>query len=174
MGLSSLPAPSEGMLCIILVNTAISLSIFKALLRSILHLIGIHLPSPESIEIPSPTSSEPLEYCLPPPIEEIRKTIPSSLYSSISNCIWSDEPDCSVCLARFKPHSQVSNLPCAHVFHKLCLEKWLDYCNFTCPLCRTPLTPLHHQDLQLDPLCHCFLVFMVSAYKSPIILLCSA
>ncbi|KAK9089934.1 hypothetical protein Scep_029016 [Stephania cephalantha] len=158
MGLSSLPAPSEGMLCIILVNTAISLSIFKALLRSILHLIGIHLPSPESIEIPSPSttsssssSSSPLlEYCLPP-IEEIRKTIPSSLYSSISNCSWSDEPvDCSVCLARFKPDSQVSKLRCGHVFHKLCLEKWLDYWNFTCPLCRTPLTP-HHDQEEVDP-----------------------
>ncbi|KAK9084571.1 hypothetical protein Sjap_024982 [Stephania japonica] len=138
MGLSSLPAPSEGMMCIIIVNTAISLSIFKALLRSILHLIGIQLPwaaqEDYSIEFPLPPSEEAL-------IEEIRKKLPSSLFTSISNCSWS-ESDCSVCLARFKPESAVSKLRCGHVFHKLCLEKWLDYWNFTCPLCRTPLTPL--------------------------------
>ncbi|CAN7048792.1 unnamed protein product [Brassica rapa subsp. trilocularis] len=47
MGLSSLPGPSEGMLCVILVNTALSISIFKGILRSVLQLIGIRL-SPSS------------------------------------------------------------------------------------------------------------------------------
>ncbi|CAH8384890.1 unnamed protein product [Eruca vesicaria subsp. sativa] len=47
MGLSSLPSPSEGMLCVILVNTALSVSIFKGIVYSVLHIIGIHL-SPSS------------------------------------------------------------------------------------------------------------------------------
>ncbi|CAN1262397.1 E3 ubiquitin-protein ligase RHA2B, partial [Linum perenne] len=30
-------------------------------------------------------------------------------------------------------------LHCRHVFHKGCLDGWLRHCNFTCPICRSPL-----------------------------------
>nr|DAD23709.1 TPA_asm: hypothetical protein HUJ06_025172 [Nelumbo nucifera] len=67
MGLSSLPAPSEGVLCVLLVNTALSISIFKGILRSILHIVGIRLsllssPS-DSFETAPP---EPFEFRVTP------------------------------------------------------------------------------------------------------------
>jgi RING/U-box domain-containing protein len=44
--------------------------------------------------------------------------------------------DCRVCLGRFEPESVVNMLPCSHLFHRFCLESWLDYDHATCPLCR--------------------------------------
>ncbi|KAK8711799.1 hypothetical protein V6N13_147062 [Hibiscus sabdariffa] len=46
---------------------------------------------------------------------------------------------CPVCLTRFKPESEVNHLTCGHLFHKVCLEEWLNYQKVTCPSCRTPL-----------------------------------
>ncbi|KAF8410892.1 hypothetical protein HHK36_003429 [Tetracentron sinense] len=139
MGLSSLPAPSEGVLCILMVNTALSISIFKFIVRSILHIVGIHLSSSDSIASPP----ESFEFHIIPSdsnIEEFRSRIPAIRFDSVCNCKLS-ECDCSVCLTRFEPDSEINSLSCGHLFHKVCLEKWLDYWNFTCPLCRTPLMP---------------------------------
>ncbi|KAL3614977.1 hypothetical protein CASFOL_040638 [Castilleja foliolosa] len=47
------------------------------------------------------------------------------------------EDMCSICLIKFLKEDFVNELPkCGHVFHVGCLEKWLDRCRFTCPLCR--------------------------------------
>lgn len=139
MGLSSLPAPSEGVLCVLLVNTAISISIVKAIIRSILHVVGIHLSSTDSVENPS----EPFEFRLSPSdeyMEEFRSRTPAIRFDLVCSCK-RPEHDCSVCLNRFKPDSEINRLPCGHLFHKACLEEWLNYWNITCPLCRTPLMP---------------------------------
>ncbi|GLT51135.1 hypothetical protein SLA2020_245650 [Shorea laevis] len=147
MGLSSLPAPSEGVLCVLLVNTALSISIVKGIIRSILHVVGIHLSSSSSSSsLPSDsveTPSESLEFCLSPSdsyIEEFRNRTPTIRFDAVCNCK-QDEHDCSVCLTQFEPESEVNCLSCGHLFHKVCLEKWLNYWNITCPLCRTPLLP---------------------------------
>ncbi|XP_020594674.1 probable E3 ubiquitin-protein ligase XERICO, partial [Phalaenopsis equestris] len=49
--------------------------------------------------------------------------------------------DCRVCLARFEPESVVNRLPCGHLFHQSCVERWIEYRNNTCPLCRSHLLP---------------------------------
>jgi hypothetical protein len=145
MGLSSLPAPSEGVLCVLLVNTALSISIVKGIVRSILHIVGIRL-SP-SASLPSSDNAEDtresLEFRLSPPenyIEEFRSRMPSIRFNTVCSCE-QPEHDCSVCLTQFEPESEINSLSCGHIFHKMCLEKWLDYWNITCPLCRTPLLP---------------------------------
>ncbi|PIN12759.1 Anaphase-promoting complex (APC), subunit 11 [Handroanthus impetiginosus] len=47
---------------------------------------------------------------------------------------------CSICLMEFEKEDMVNKLPiCGHLFHMDCLEKWLDRCQFTCPLCRSML-----------------------------------
>jgi hypothetical protein len=154
MGLSSLPAPSEGVLCIILVNTAMSISIFKGIIWTILHIIGIiasplsstSTPSQDYISQNSPESSS-YEFNLSPSddfIEEFRSRTPTLRFDTVcsSSCCKEPEHDCSVCLTQFEPESEINYcLSCGHVFHKVCLEKWLDYWNITCPLCRTPLIP---------------------------------
>ncbi|KAF7833219.1 putative E3 ubiquitin-protein ligase XERICO [Senna tora] len=150
MGLSSLPAPSEGMLCILLVNTAFSISLVKGIVRTILHIVGISLSSSSSP--PTPSSPPPeippnlpdsfefdlctSDYC----IEEFRSRTPTIRFDSVCGCIQTDH-ECTVCLTQFEPDSEINSLACGHVFHKDCLEKWLGYWNITCPLCRTPLLP---------------------------------
>ncbi|ESQ39953.1 hypothetical protein EUTSA_v10001158mg [Eutrema salsugineum] len=47
--------------------------------------------------------------------------------------------DCIVCLSTLKAGEEVRKLDCRHVFHKECLEGWLQHLNFNCPLCRSPL-----------------------------------
>lgn len=151
MGLSSLPAPSEGMLCIILVNTVRSISIFKGIVRSILHIVGISLSASSvlssSSASPQPdfreSSTEPFDFRVAPAdgyIEEFRSRVPAIRFDAVCSCK-EVEHDCSVCLTEFEPDSEVNHLSCGHLFHKVCLEKWLDYWNITCPLCRTPILP---------------------------------
>ncbi|KAH6822472.1 hypothetical protein C2S53_007799 [Perilla frutescens var. hirtella] len=47
--------------------------------------------------------------------------------------------DCVVCLNRLARGDHVRRLACRHVFHKDCLDGWLQHLNFNCPLCRSPL-----------------------------------
>mgnify|MGYP001166723081 CR=1 FL=1 len=42
---------------------------------------------------------------------------------------------CSVCLDEFKDGDTIKKLNCNHIFHKDCLEPWLNN-NRNCPLCR--------------------------------------
>nr|GLL34910.1 probable E3 ubiquitin-protein ligase XERICO [Ipomoea trifida] len=147
MGLSPYSTPADaGVLCVILVNTAISISIVKEIVRSILSVIGIRIASWEEYAIEGPLDS--LE-CRGTPsesyIEEFRSRTPPIRYDAM--CISNNpEQECSVCLAEFKPDAEINQLPCGHVFHTACLEKWLKYWNVTCPLCRNYMIPQGEDD----------------------------
>ncbi|XP_058093157.1 probable E3 ubiquitin-protein ligase XERICO [Magnolia sinica] len=138
MGISSLPSPSEGVLSIILINTALSITILKSIVRSIFNAIGIH-PAPQSssqseaVEISSDRTDLPI---LP---VEFQSRFPAVRFGSLARCPAEHDCECSVCLTRFEPESEINRLPCEHFFHKDCLEKWLEYQHVTCPLCRSPL-----------------------------------
>ncbi|CAH8381721.1 unnamed protein product [Eruca vesicaria subsp. sativa] len=56
-------------------------------------------------------------------------------YSYVDNAA----SDCIVCLSTLKTGEEVRKLDCRHVFHKTCLEGWLQHLNFNCPLCRSTL-----------------------------------
>lgn len=58
----------------------------------------------------------------------------------INSCYGEVEETCSICLVEFEKEDVVCQLPrCKHVFHMDCIEKWLERCQFTCPLCRSLL-----------------------------------
>jgi len=42
---------------------------------------------------------------------------------------------CSICLEEFKYDEELKKLKCDHIFHKDCLEPWLNN-NNKCPICR--------------------------------------
>lgn len=143
MGLSSLPAPSEGVFNVLLVNTALSFSMFKCFVRLILQVVGILL-SPPSLAPPSDSLENSSElgdsnfgsswnY-----IETFQNRYPTIKFAKVEGSK-RHEHDCPVCLTWFEPESEINRLSCGHLFHTLCLKKWLDYLNITCPLCRTPL-----------------------------------
>ncbi|KAF3439758.1 hypothetical protein FNV43_RR18036 [Rhamnella rubrinervis] len=75
---------------------------------------------------------------------EIMEKLPRS-------CRWET---CAVCLNQLSMKDEVRELRnCCHVFHRECLDRWLDHDHQdhhhkTCPLCRAPLlTPLQCQNL---------------------------
>lgn len=149
MGISSLPSPSEGVLGVILVNTVLSISVVKGLVRSILQVVGIHFPDSEPQPFwtdPSQDMARPVENSSPCHVLEFRNRNPSVKFNTLHHCKQS-EHDCSVCLTQFEPDSDINKLSCGHFFHKVCLEKWLGYWNVTCPLCRMPLFSEPEEDV---------------------------
>ncbi|XP_055060344.1 RING finger protein 150a isoform X3 [Misgurnus anguillicaudatus] len=47
----------------------------------------------------------------------------------------SDFDNCAVCIEDYKPNDVVRTLPCRHVFHKNCVDPWLQD-HRTCPMCK--------------------------------------
>ncbi|MBA0799525.1 hypothetical protein Gohar_010037 [Gossypium harknessii] len=43
--------------------------------------------------------------------------------------------DCCICLEEFEVDEEGREMPCKHVFHSSCIEKWLEI-HGTCPICR--------------------------------------
>lgn len=51
-----------------------------------------------------------------------------------------DDHICAVCLSRLEEEDEIRELSnCFHVFHRDCLDKWVDCDQTTCPLCRSSL-----------------------------------
>lgn len=49
---------------------------------------------------------------------------------------------CAVCLGRISKRDEIRELcNCSHVFHRECLDRWVDEKKVTCPLCRAALYP---------------------------------
>ncbi|KAF4751374.1 hypothetical protein FOZ62_015021, partial [Perkinsus olseni] len=48
------------------------------------------------------------------------------------------EVDCSICLAPFNAVDKCRILPCHHIFHKECIDRWLKERSDICPLCTRP------------------------------------
>lgn len=46
-----------------------------------------------------------------------------------------DDAECSICLSTYDDGDELRELPCGHLFHCACIDKWL-YMSATCPLCK--------------------------------------
>lgn len=46
-----------------------------------------------------------------------------------------EDATCVVCLSEYEDGSELRQLPCHHLFHSACIDKWLCI-NATCPLCK--------------------------------------
>ena len=49
------------------------------------------------------------------------------------------DDSCSICLDDFKTGDDIKKLNCTHIFHKECLEPWLNDNNRNCPMCRSDI-----------------------------------
>lgn len=43
---------------------------------------------------------------------------------------------CSICLDHYTDHDPIRTLECKHMFHNLCINKWINNHTITCPICR--------------------------------------
>lgn len=48
--------------------------------------------------------------------------------------------ECAVCLCNIEDEDEISELKCGHIFHGVCLDRWIGYGRWTCPLCRNHLS----------------------------------
>ncbi|GAB2273884.1 Homeobox protein B-H1 [Dionaea muscipula] len=76
----------------------------------------------------------------------IREMLPVVKFSEMAADCCSDgvEPpeSCAVCLYDFEGEEEIRRLTnCRHIFHRSCLDRWMDHDQKTCPLCRTPFVP---------------------------------
>ncbi|KAI3467171.1 hypothetical protein Pfo_023834 [Paulownia fortunei] len=69
----------------------------------------------------------------------IRQTVCSSDPAMDSN-------ECAVCLCNIGAGDEIRELKCSHVFHSVCLDRWVGYGHWTCPLCRNHLRLLPRSD----------------------------
>lgn len=53
-----------------------------------------------------------------------------------SMCDIVDHDCCAICTMKIEEKSLIYDIPCRHVFHNECLERWLRMRN-SCPTCRT-------------------------------------
>ncbi|KAL6848030.1 hypothetical protein ACP4OV_022158 [Aristida adscensionis] len=52
--------------------------------------------------------------------------------------ISAEDAICCICLSKFSNNEDLRELPCAHVFHMECIDKWLQI-NALCPLCKAAI-----------------------------------
>lgn len=49
-----------------------------------------------------------------------------------------EDPECCICLAKYKDKEEMRQLPCSHMFHLKCVDQWLKIIS-CCPLCKKEL-----------------------------------
>ncbi|XP_058108941.1 E3 ubiquitin-protein ligase RHA2A-like [Magnolia sinica] len=59
-----------------------------------------------------------------------------------SNSGPSEAVECVVCLSMIEEGEEIREISCDHLFHRVCLDRWLGYRHATCPLCRGSLIPM--------------------------------
>lgn len=55
------------------------------------------------------------------------------IYNSDKN----KESSCTICMDDFNDNEIIRTMVCNHVFHRMCIDKWLTKEDFKCPVCRT-------------------------------------
>ncbi|XP_076956030.1 E3 ubiquitin-protein ligase RHA2B-like [Bidens hawaiensis] len=109
---------SDSLPLLLLATIATAVTYLRSLILTVLH--ALHISNHQSDDVTT----------------LILNRIPSYKYSSDPA---DSDSDCIVCLNRFNNGEHVRKLPCRHVFHKECVDGWIDHRNFNCPLCRSPV-----------------------------------
>ncbi|RDX83142.1 E3 ubiquitin-protein ligase, partial [Mucuna pruriens] len=58
--------------------------------------------------------------------------------SQSSERLINEDPECCICLAKYRDKEEVRQLPCSHLFHLKCVDQWLRIIS-CCPLCKQGL-----------------------------------
>ncbi|CAD5316590.1 unnamed protein product [Arabidopsis thaliana] len=133
MGISHYPTASEGVMPMLVMNTVVSVSLVKNMVRSVVNMV-----SSETNEARNKEDDQDHED------SKRRRRISITHFESLCENRGSrnerEAMDCCVCLCGFKEEEEVSELvSCKHYFHSACLDKWFGNNHTTYPLCRSIL-----------------------------------
>ena len=63
------------------------------------------------------------------------RSLPSITIQNLNEQLPKDKQSCSICLENFQMKDKVRTLPCCHIFHMKCIDRWLKG-NASCPICK--------------------------------------
>ncbi|WOG81263.1 hypothetical protein DCAR_0100408 [Daucus carota subsp. sativus] len=113
-------------------------SCFLGLIKELLYVILFYQPCVEAFldpDIDWPTRLKTRHEKTPLLAVLTRELLPVVKYSELVN----PPENCAVCLHEFSDSEEIRKLTnCRHVFHRECVDRWMDHEQKTCPLCRTP------------------------------------
>ncbi|XAR55080.1 hypothetical protein NMG60_11030462 [Bertholletia excelsa] len=115
-----------------LLHTLFILGLVRKLISSLLRYLGLgDFLEPENSW---PPAVQPPEIVRSVSASLVRELLPVARFSELD-----DPPEsCAVCLYEFTGGDEVRRLPnCPHIFHRSCVDRWMDHGRLTCPLCRT-------------------------------------
>ncbi|XP_010419563.1 PREDICTED: E3 ubiquitin-protein ligase RHA1B-like [Camelina sativa] len=73
------------------------------------------------------------------PIDDM---LPATTFEEMSSRVNPPPESCRICQEEFDCGEEVRCLRnCVHVYHKTCIDRWIQDDKMTCPLCRTPIVP---------------------------------
>jgi Ring finger domain len=64
-------------------------------------------------------------------LDRLNEKIPFSINSS------EGQPDCPICMGAVEVGQKIRQLPCKHIYHTGCVDKWITSYVNECPLCRS-------------------------------------
>ncbi|XP_010242154.1 PREDICTED: E3 ubiquitin-protein ligase RHA1B-like [Nelumbo nucifera] len=99
---------------------------------------------------PSPSSSMVVKKMDVVAVEFVKKSLPVVEFGNFVDRTRSCPDDklvCAVCLCCLERNHEIRELSnCTHVFHRGCLDKWVDQGQVTCPLCRSNLLAIQEEE----------------------------
>ncbi|XP_021725502.1 E3 ubiquitin-protein ligase RHA1B-like [Chenopodium quinoa] len=141
---------TEVLLPKLLLTTLSFLGFLRNLILSFLRLMGLSsLVEPANdFDQPEPGPVQPISSAG----ALIREMLPAVTYAEVLSAAGPDEPgpseSCAVCLYEFEEEDEIRRMRnCRHMFHRCCVDRWIDHDRKTCPLCRMPFVP---DELQED------------------------
>ncbi|GMN41557.1 hypothetical protein TIFTF001_010789 [Ficus carica] len=122
MGLSNFLTAGEGVLPVLVMNSVLSVTLLKNMVRSVFQVIGAS----------NVNSEEEPDHGFSPELVSRERRISITQFKSL--CL---NRSCGAKTSADIDEEDVSELSCKHFFHKVCLDKWFDNKHTTCPLCRS-------------------------------------
>ncbi|KAL4186901.1 hypothetical protein AMTRI_Chr09g16180 [Amborella trichopoda] len=135
---------SELLLPKLLLNALSLLTVLRKLISWICRCLGLN----DFLDSSNPQIERPVISPVFPSVSAIliREILPVVRFEELTDAFHASE-SCAVCLYEFEGREEIRRLAnCCHIFHRSCLDRWMDHDQKTCPLCRTPLVPEDLQD----------------------------
>ncbi|KAI3831706.1 hypothetical protein MKW92_047755 [Papaver armeniacum] len=85
--------------------------------------------------------------------QNLINSLPTFKFDSIKGIHNSSTLDCAICISKCEKQDELRLLPgCCHVFHSVCIDKWILLLNHNCPICRSSVKFVDDDDELKMPL----------------------